>query len=233
MAIPDYQQFMLPLLKLSGDGEVRRISAIQDSIVKLFGLTESELQEMLPSGQQSVVRNRLSWAKTYLVQAGLLEMTKRAHFKISPRGREVLENPPDAINIKFLSQFPEYLEFKGRAKTSTVLPEENNIDDLSDLKTPEDALDTAYEQIRGELAAELLAQIKGMSPHGFEKLVLDLMVAMGYGGAEGTAKLTGAGSDEGIDGIINEDRLGLESYCQMLGLRVVGSGGGFFGRIVF
>lgn len=210
MALPDYQDVMLPLLKLTADGEVHTVRALKDTIAQQLDISEDELNHMLPSGQQTTFHNRVSWAKTYLLHAGLLEQTKRGHFTISPRGREVLGTQPPRIDNQFLSQFPEFLEFKGRSNTNGNAATESETQETTDRRTPEEALQAAYKELRDDLAGELLAQIKAMSSQFFEKLVLDLMLAMGYGGAEKTASLTGAGSDEGIDGVINEDRLGLD-----------------------
>jgi restriction system protein len=210
VALPDYQDVMLPLLKLTADGEVHTVRALKDTIAQQLDLSEDDLNHMLPSGQQTTFHNRVSWAKTYLLHAGLLEKTKRGHFTISPRGREVLGTQPPRIDNQFLSQFPEFLEFKGRSNTNGNAATQSDTQETPDPRTPEEALQAAYKELRDDLAGELLAQIKGMSSQFFEKLVLDLMLAMGYGGAEKTASLTGAGSDEGIDGVINEDRLGLD-----------------------
>ena len=210
MALPDYQDVMLPLLKLTADSDVHTVRAIKGKIAQQLELTEDDLNHMLPSGQQTTFHNRVSWAKTYLLRAGLLDQTKRGHFTISSRGREVLGTQPSRIDNHFLSQFPEFLEFKGRSSAIGNASTELESAESSDPRTPEEALHAAYKELRDGLAGELLAQIKGMSSQFFEKLVLDLMLAMGYGGAEKTASLTGACSDEGIDGVINEDRLGLD-----------------------
>ncbi len=201
---------MLPLLKLAADGEVHTVRALKDTIARQLDLAEDDLNHMLPSGQQTTFHNRVSWAKTYLLHAGLLTQTKRGHFTISPRGREVLAEQPPRIDSQFLTRFPEFLEFKVRSSSNGNAATEPETPVSSDRRTPEEALQAAYQELRDDLAGELLAQIKAMSSQFFEKLVLDLMLAMGYGGTERTASLTGAGSDEGIDGVINEDRLGLD-----------------------
>jgi restriction system protein len=210
VALPDYQDIMLPLLNLTVDGEVHTIRGLKDIIARELQLSEEDLNQMLPSGQQSTFHNRVSWAKTYLLQAGLIEHTRRGHFTISPRGREVLASNPKRIDKIFLERFPEFLAFKGRSGSNGNTTTDNGHAESPDRRTPEEALQAAYKELRDDLAGELLAQIKGMSPQFFERLVLDLMLAMGYGGAEQTASLTGAGADEGIDGVINEDRLGLD-----------------------
>jgi restriction system protein len=210
VAIPDYQEIMLPLLKQTADGEVHTVRALKQPIATLFHLSEDELNHMLPSGEQGTFHNRLSWARTYLLHAGLLERVRRGHFRISPRGREIVASNPPRIDNAFLSQFTEFMEFKLRSsadESTAVEPDEIEADDR---RTPEEALHASFKQLRDDLAEELVAQVRANSSQFFEKLVLDVMVAMGYGGTEKTATLTGSGSDEGIDGVINEDRLGLD-----------------------
>jgi restriction system protein len=205
VAIPDFQTLMLPLLQLAADGEEHSLAESREPLAEQFKLAEEERTELLPSGQQPRFNNRVAWAKVYLERAGLFTKTRRAHFKLSPRGREVLDNPPDRIDIAFLKQFPEFDEF--RKKTDATTDGDTTVEN----ETPEEALDAAYQRIREDLAAELLEQIKQATPQFFERLVLDLMLHMGYGGSsEKAASMTGAGADGGIDGIINEDRLGLD-----------------------
>lgn len=204
MAIPDFQSLMLPLLQLAADGKEHALADARRPLANQFSLTEEERKELLPSGKQSRFNNRVAWAKVYLERAGLLEKTRRAHFRISQRGRDILKDPPERIDIGFLSQFPEFNDFRER---STPAGDDTATED----KTPEEALEIAYDKIREDLAAELLQQVKSASPEFFERLVLDLMLKMGYGGiGENTASLTSPGADGGIDGIINEDRLGLD-----------------------
>ena len=205
MAIPDFQALMLPLLKLADDGVEHSLAESRLPLADQFSLTEEERKELLPSGQQPRFNNRVAWAKVYLERAKLLEMTRRAHFKISSRGKDVLQNPPHRIDIPFLKQFPEFDGF--RTKLSPGSEEELELQ----TNTPEEVLEAAYEKIRQDLAVELLEQVKSASPEFFERLVLHLMIKMGYGGSEeSAASLTSPGADEGIDGIISEDRLGLD-----------------------
>ena len=158
----------------------------------------------LPSGQQSRLNNRVAWAKVYLERAGLLIKTRRGYFRITDPGIVVLRDPPERIDIPFLKQFPSFEDF--RSKT----PEETS-DESVDEKTPEESLQIAYQTIRDSLAIELITLVKSATPTFFERLVLDLMLKMGYGGSrEKAGTLTTAGADEGIDGIINEDQLGLD-----------------------
>jgi len=206
--IPDFQTIMLPLLQQTADKEVHTNRELKDTLADHFELSTEERQELLPSGQQSVFHNRVAWAKTYMERAGLIETISRGHFTITNRGIEVLESAVDRIDNNFLLQFPEYREFRSPNK---INDEEDQVNEKNDIETPEEAFQTAYKQIREDLSANLVTQIKKMTPVFFEKLVLDLMLAMGYGGSQDTAgALTVAGADEGIDGVINEDQLGLD-----------------------
>lgn len=206
MAIPKFQEITLPMLKLSSDGNVWSLADARQELAKHFQLTEEELEELLPSGRQARYANRVAWAKVYLERGGLLSSPKRAHFQITERGREVLQNPPEEISIKFLSQYPEFQEFRSR---SSKISETESDDESSD--TPEEVLESAYLTIRKNLASEVLERVKSCSPRFFEHLVVDLLLKMGYGRASGGAgERVGQSGDEGIDGIISEDRLGLE-----------------------
>ena len=208
MPIPDYQSIMLPLLKFLGDKKEHYLRDAIDYLSKIFGLTDEEYKELLPSGQQAVFDNRVGWARTYLKKAGLVESTKRAYFKITDRGLKVLKDNPKEINIKFLEQFPEFIEFRSIRRKKATKPNEKEI--LTN-QTPEETIESAYQGIKEGLAAELLQNIKRSSPAFFEKLVLDLLVKMGYGGTRKDAgQAIGRSGDGGIDGIIKEDRLGLD-----------------------
>jgi len=203
--IPDFQTLMLPLLKFAADGAEHSLAESRGPLAEQFGLTDEERKELLPSSQQPRFTNRVSWAKIYLERAKLLDKTRRAHFRISARGNEVLQNPPPKIDLPFLRRFPEFNDFRAR------LPRESEEETASARETPEEILESAYDRIREDLAVELLAQVNAGSPDFFERLVLDLMRKMGYGGSdESAATLTSPGADEGIDGIISEDRLGLD-----------------------
>lgn len=206
MAIPKFQEITLPMLKLATDGEVWSLADAREELAKHFQLTEEELEELLPSGRQARFANRVAWAKVYLERGGLLSSPKRAHFQITERGREVLQDPPDEVSIKFLSQYPEFQEFRSRSSKST---EGESADESTD--TPEETLESAYLTIRKNLASEVLDRVKSCTPRFFEHLVVDLLLKMGYGRAGGGAgECVGQTGDEGIDGIISEDRLGLE-----------------------
>lgn len=214
MPIPAFQDIMLPLLCLCGDGKERSTRLSRDPLADHFQLTTEERAQMLPSGYSTVFNNRVAWAKIYLERAGLLTQLRRAWFQISEQGLTVLRNPPDRMDLAFLDQFEVYHTWRGRsggesragAATDTQRSEE----------TPEEQLQNAHSSMTDDLAKRLLLQIAEMSPEFFERLVLDLMLAMGYGGQRSEAgALTDAGADGGIDGIINEDKLGLDTiYLQ-------------------
>jgi len=207
MAIPPFQEITLPLLRIAADGKTRSLVEVRPELVRHFALTDEEIDELLPSGRQRRFTNRVAWAKVYLERGGLLESPDRGQFRITPRGLEVLENPPTSISIKYLQRFPEFLEFQSRPKKSDTTDDSEE----GDTQTPEEALDDAYQSIRSGLASELLSQVKAASPKFFEQLVVELLLKMGYGRAGGGAgEAIGKSGDEGIDGIITEDRLGLE-----------------------
>ena len=212
MSIPDYQQIMLPVLKLASDGEEHKVSDLVESLANLFALSDDERAELLPSGTQAVFNNRCGWARSYLKQAGLLESPKRGIFKITQRGSDLLKTNPTVIDSSLLEQYPEFLEFKNRksSRSDGEISVQPAIGIGSTL-TPEDSLATAYRQLRAALEAEILAMIKDGSPSFFERLVVDLLVKMGYGGdRQDAGKALGKSGDGGIDGIINEDKLGLD-----------------------
>ena len=209
MAIPDYQSCMLPLLEFLGDQHEHSLRETIDHLATHFKLTEDELKQLLPSGQQAVFDNRVAWAKTYLKQAGLLEPTRRGYFRITPRGLEALQQKPEKINVKFLEQFKEFRDFRQRKRKPQNKIKEHNKEEIE--KTPAEALEAAYENLREDLAKELLQQIKKCPPSLFEKIVVELLVKMGYGGSRKDAgQAIGRSGDEGIDGIIKEDKLGLD-----------------------
>lgn len=209
MPVPDFQTLMLPLLSHVADGHEHTIAASRDILADQFNLTEEERKQRLPSGAANNFYNRLAWAKTYLERAGLITKIKRGVFTISPRGREVLAAPPERITIAFLQQFPEFEEF--RKKGTTNEDSTNTPSTPVHAETPEEELENAYQKLRSELAAELLLQVRNAHPSFFEQLVVDLMLKMGYGGpGDDAGNVTSYGSDGGIDGIINEDSLGLD-----------------------
>jgi restriction system protein len=213
MAVPDYQSVMLPLLQFAGQKQTEiSTSEAMEALAKELSLTEDDLKEMLPSGIQSTFFNRVGWASTYLKKAGLLEATRRGFYQITDRGKALLKKQPNIINIKLLKQYPEFLEFqqiKG-TRTGKNLNDSQKTSDVS-IATPSEALEAAYENLRDELADELLTRLKKTSPAFFERVVVELLVKMGYGGSRADAgRAIGRSSDGGIDGIIKEDKLGLD-----------------------
>ncbi len=213
MSIPDFQTLMLPLLKFANDQQEHASREAADHLAQLFQLSDTEREELLPSGQQTIFDNRAYWAKTHLKHAALLENTRRGFFRISQRGIEVLQQNPEEINVRFLKQFPQYLQFMSKKDKNGV--EEVELETTSK-PTPEELLEDGYQRIRQDLAQELLSRIKNCSPSFFERLVVELLVTMGYGGSRKDAgEAVGKSGDEGIDGIIKEDRLGLDTiYIQ-------------------
>ena len=215
MSIPDYQTLMLPLLQVVKDGNTYKISEIKEILAKEFQLSPDERRELLPSGTQRVFDNRIAWAKTYLFKAKLLDVPKRAHIKISQRGINVLAQSPAFINGAFLKQFQEFNEFIAPNTSVGELGEVVTTTEV-DNQTPLEKLDTAIKDFNKKLAQDLNDCLKDIDPYKFEILVLDLLQAMGYGGnREEAAQVTKKSGDGGIDGIINEDRLGLDKiYVQ-------------------
>jgi len=206
MAIPGYQDLMLSLLKLVSDGKEYSLREIIERLAEEFNLSEEERNEFLPSGRQRVFDNRVSWAKTYLSKAGLLESPKIGYIKISKVGKQFLADNPnlDKLTNKDLLQFESFREFISRGN-------EENADSHIDLKTPTEIIEQKIQEVNEALADELLRKIKNSSPKFFEKLVIDLLLKMGYGGSEKEmAEVVGKSGDEGIDGTIKEDKLGLD-----------------------
>ena len=206
MSIPKYEDIMLPLLILLADKKEHSLSEAIDPLAIHFKLTQEELRDLLPSGKQETFHNRVGWARTYMKKAGLVETTQRGYFRITDRGLQVLKTSPKRIDVKFLEQFNEFREFKSikKIKPSQKVQENTEV-------TPEESLANAYQELNDELANELKQQLKTITPKQFENIVIDLLVGMGYGGSRReAAKAIGKSGDEGIDGIINEDRLGLD-----------------------
>ncbi|MCU0569357.1 MAG: restriction endonuclease [Oculatellaceae cyanobacterium Prado106] len=215
MAVPDYQSLMLPLLKHAGtlNSELTTSDAVE-VLAQELNLTEEDLREMLPSGTQFTFGNRVGWAATYMKKAGLLESTRRGYYRITTRGHELLAKQPKFINVKLLGKYPEFVEFRKLRGTKTRngegITETKPMPEIS-TSTPSEALEAAYENLRDELADELLAKLKATSPAFFERVVVELLVTMGYGGSRSDAgKAIGKSGDGGIDGIIKEDKLGLD-----------------------
>src|SRR3972149_5193327 len=208
MAIPDFQSIMLPLLRHLADGTERSNLDTLNALAKEFALTEAEIAEMLPSGQQTRLRNRIAWAKAHFKAAGIIESPRRGVYRITERGREFLKLHPDKIDLKSLDKFPEHREFR----TSSQKKDNSGLAASVETEmTPQEYIEYGYQQIRFELMGEILRLIKECPPEFFEGLVIDLLLAMGYGGSRLDAgKAIGRSGDGGIDGIIKEDRLGLD-----------------------
>lgn len=210
---------MLPLLQFAARKETEiSTSEAVEVLAKELGLTEDDLREMLPSGVQPTFVNRVGWAATYMKKAGLLETTRRGFYQITDRGRDLLEKQPKTINVELLRQYPEFREFEGPKDTrsSNKASKQKALSETS-AATPLEQLEAAYENLRDKLADELLAKLKKVSPAFFEKVVVELLVKMGYGGSRADAgKAIGKSGDGGIDGIIKEDKLGLDVvYIQL------------------
>ncbi len=213
MPIPEFNKIKAPALQLFADGKERRISEVFSPLAKHFGLTEDEQNELLPSGTQRRWHNRADWACYDLFRAGLLSRPRRGIYVITDAGKQLAAKNPEVIDRDFLMQYPEFVRFtqltgkpkepkSKNAKTSLVLTEQT---------TPEEVLENAHQLVQANLQKELLENVARMDPYKFEQLVVDLLLAMGYGGSrEEAARVTKASNDEGIDGIINEDRLGLD-----------------------
>ena len=215
MAIPDFQTLMLPLLKFTADGAEHNAREAIEAIAVEFSLSPDERREPLPSGRALLFDNRLAWALFHMKKAGLMESPRRGLFRITPQGQDFLAKKPVGLNLKLLEQFPEFQEFRATASKNKdeVKP---SFPIATSEQTPEEALDFAHQSIRQALAQELLSRILSCSPLFFEDLVVELLVAMGYGGSRRDAgERVGQSGDGGIDGIIKEDRLGLDTiYIQ-------------------
>ncbi|QBE63197.1 restriction endonuclease [Pseudoduganella lutea] len=215
MPIPDYQTLMLPLLRLASDGADHTTREAVEKLSVEFQLTQDERGHLLASGQQAVINNRIGWANSYLKKAGLLESPRRGVLKITKRGRQILEENPQKIDVKFLDRFPEFVEFRDAAKLNKESTVAESIAPPSQ-QTPEEALELANQSIRASLAQDILSRVLLCSPAFFEHLVVELLVKMGYGGSRKDAgERIGKSGDGGIDGIIKEDLLGLDTiYLQ-------------------
>jgi restriction system protein len=210
MSVPNYQLFMTPLLRELADGSVVSLKDIDSKVYNQLSLTPEQLQLRIPSGKQTYAYHRLGWAKTYLVQAGLIDQPKRAYCKITDIGTQALTSGEE-IDNKYLSQFSDFIAFKMRSNKGETEVLQYNLANSSNEQTPQETLETAFETISSALAADILDTILKASPEFFENLVVDLMVAMGYGGSRKDAgQATQYSQDGGIDGIIKEDRLGLK-----------------------
>lgn len=214
MTIPDFQTLMLPVLRIAAQGEVR-ISDTVESLADQFALSPDERSRLLPSGKQTMFANRVHWAKSYLGKAGLVELTRRAHFCITDRGRRVLATPPDRIDIKFLDQFPGFKEFRESSNDSDGQTAPTSLFAVHEAPslTPDETMRKAHRQLEASLADDLLQRMRCGTPAFFESVVVRLLVAMGYGGSSVTdvsKALVGGSGDGGVDGVIDQDPLGLD-----------------------
>ena len=213
--IPNYQVFMRPFLEVvnAAGGQEVKLRDVINQLAESFHLTEAECEERLPSGKQTVLDNRIGWAKTYLVKAGLVEATRRAHFVLTARGQEAVANPSTVIDNSYLKRFDEFNIFKEQ-KSEQPYPAQHS--EEADETTPDEILRAAYKQINDALASEILVRTRKVSPVFFEQLLIELLLAMGYGGSdEGMAHTLGRSGDNGVDGVINQDPLGVDQlYIQ-------------------
>jgi len=222
MTIPTHEDAMLPVLQVLRDGEARHRRALSDAIADHFALTDAERAKLLPSGKAPVIRSRTGWALSYMKQAGLVSSPRRGWYQITPAGTDVLAAGPDHIDNSFLARFEGFRDFRARSRSE----EEADAPDApiraaasengSPIETPDEALERAYTRLRTAVESELIDTTKGVSPTFFEEVVIDLLVRMGYGGNRTeAARAIGRTGDGGIDGVIDEDRLGLDSiYVQ-------------------
>lgn len=218
MPIPPFQDLFRPFLEYTADGRVYSKQDVATELAQKFELTPEEIAEVLPSGRQARFDNRVAWAKSFLSKACAIESTGRNRFRITPRGLSLLAAGPGRIDNRTLSQFPEFQEFRGQPDNASEIepPAKNPLLAEAQAQTPEEQLEAAYQTIREQLAQALIAQVMQCSPAFFEQLVVDLLLAMGYGGSRRDAgQAVGKTADGGIDGIIKEDRLGLDAvYIQ-------------------
>lgn len=213
MAIPDFQSCMLPLLEACADGKDKSLKNLVPDLGKKFGLTQEEMKVMLPSGLAPLFYNRVAWAKSHIQKAGLIESVRRGIFKITKRGLKTLSEKPEFINMKFLSRFSEYSKSREDADGGGTSEREGDSAEttLETGKTPDELIADGYKFLRNELSSQLLEKVKTSSPQFFEQLVIDLLLAMGYGESKkSSAEALGGSGDGGVDGVINEDKLGLD-----------------------
>lgn len=211
--IPDYQALMRPVLECAASGEVR-ISDVVDRLADKFQLTDEERNELLPSGKQTRFSNRVHWAKSFLEQAGLVKATRRAHFVITDRGKEALKDNKE-INASYLEKYPEFQKFRSRTTEDDAL-EWLQSREVEDTATPDEVLRAAHKKINAALSAELLDRVRAAPPNFFEHLIIELLLAMGYGGTwEDAGRALGRSGDDGVDGVIDQDPLGVDQiYVQ-------------------
>jgi restriction system protein len=213
LSIPDFQSFMLPVLRVAAEGEVR-ISDVVERLADEFALSAEDRSQLLPSGKQTTFANRVHWAKSYLGKAGLVELTKRAHFRITEDGRKVLATSPQRIDVKFLNNFPSFQKFhKAQGEKESGESISSAISEAAITLTPDEVIRKAHGELESALADDLIQRIRASPPAFFEKLVVQLLLGMGYGGSVtdiSNAFLVGGTGDGGVDGVIDQDPLGLD-----------------------
>ncbi len=212
MPVPDFQSFMLPMLKIAADGSEHPMADLRERLSREMDLSPADLQERLPSGMQTKYQNRVAWSAVYLYRAGVLDRPRRGVFQITDRGRNLLAEKPEKITIRLLDRFPEFKDFRDRRPDSPDdVPLKPISPEIDTVRTPEERLELSFQDLQNSLANEVLDAVKRASPEFFEQLVVKLLVAMGYGGSiQDAGRAVGKAGDEGVDGIIKEDKLGLD-----------------------
>ena len=216
MPVPTFQALMLPALKALSNRKETRLSEVRERVAESERLSPDDLREMLPSGSQPVFANRVTWALYYMYRAGVLERVRHGVWRLNEEGAKLLANPPSEIDMKFLERYPSYVEWK-KASKSEPSTDDGSVDAAGDsAETPEEALEKAARRMRETIEADVLARVRDAPPAFFERVVVDLLIAMGYGGGDAEmGQVTGRSGDGGIDGTIKEDALGLdEVYVQ-------------------
>jgi restriction system protein len=214
MPIPDFQSVMLPLLEALADGQQRAMRDVTASLADRFDLTPEERQQLLPSGQNKLFVNRVAWAKAHMKAAGLIDNPSRGLVRISDEGRRMPVQKPGRITCGLLRKYPSYLDFAGKAAPVADGGDPSAAGlELDERQTPLELLDSSYQVLRKATAEELLSRLKACSSGFFEQVVVRLLLAMGYGGVAGEGLVTGKAGDAGIDGVIKEDKLGLDVVC--------------------
>lgn len=213
MAVPEFQSFMLPILSLFADNEIHNTNECMNIAINSFSLSEDDIKLTVPSGKQTIVANRVYWSLTYLKKSLLIETIRRGEYKITERGLDLLKTNPDRIDKKLLSNYEEYRLFSNQ---DNYFENNNIVEEKNDDITPEENIDNIYKKIIEQLSDELLEIILDKDPYYFERLVMDVLTKMGYGDPNNNSNIvTKKSGDEGIDGIINQDRLGLDKiYVQ-------------------
>ncbi len=201
MAVPKFYEFMKPFLVVVGDGNIHPLKEIRGVLADNFNLTNEDLSELLPSGSQTVFANRVQWTGTYLTKAGLVTKPARATFIISEEGKKVLAENPPVIDVEYLTRYESFRKFQSPHA-------ENVVEETTSNETPDYAFEESFKKINNNLADEILLEIMKLSPKVFEQMVIDLLQKMGYGAFENSGHTTSFTGDEGIDGVIMEDRLG-------------------------